>query len=67
MDLMLSMVAQGQGEVMFATHNEDCILYGIRRMNELGIKPDDGSVCFGQLYGMCDHITYELGRFSNFS
>lgn len=62
MDLILSMVAQDQGEVMFATHNEDSILYGIKRMKELEIRPDAGSVCFGQLYGMCDHISYNLGK-----
>ena len=58
---MLSQVAEGQAEVMFATHNEDCIKYGVKRMREIGIRPDDGSVSFAQLYGMCDHVTYALG------
>jgi hypothetical protein len=62
MDLMLSQVAKGQAEVMFATHNEDCIEYGIKRMEEIGIKPDDGCVSFAQLYGMCDHVSYALGK-----
>ena len=62
MDLMLSQVAEGQAEVMFATHNEDCVKYGVKRMREIGIQPDDGSVSFAQLYGMCDHVSYALGE-----
>jgi proline dehydrogenase len=65
MDLILSQVAQGQAEVMFATHNEDCVKYGVKRMQEIGIKPDDGSVLFAQLYGMCDHVSYALGKISH--
>ena len=67
MDLMLSQVAVGQAEVMFATHNEDCIKYGVKRMQEIGIRPDDGSVSFAQLYGMCDHVSYGLGKRGNYS
>ncbi|XP_028400735.1 hydroxyproline dehydrogenase-like [Dendronephthya gigantea] len=61
-DLMLPLVAKGKAEVMFATHNEDCVEYGVKRIKELGVKPDDGSVSFGQLYGMCDHVSYGLGN-----
>ncbi len=31
------------------------------RMSELGIARDCSSVVFGQLLGMCDHVTLSLG------
>lgn len=34
----------------------------ICRMEELGIDKDGGSVCFGQLLGMCDHVSLTLGE-----
>ena len=32
------------------------------RMWELGLPPREGSVVFGQLMGMCDHVSYGLGK-----
>lgn len=49
--------------VMVASHNEDTVRYTIQMMNELKIKPEDKIVCFGQLLGMCDHVTFPLGKF----
>lgn len=34
----------------------------ISRMEELHIDRDRGSVCFGQLLGMCDHVSLTLGK-----
>jgi proline dehydrogenase len=31
------------------------------RMKEIGISPEDKVICFGQLLGMCDYITFPLG------
>ncbi len=39
------------------------IVHIISRMDELGIDKD-GSVCFGQLLGMCDHVSLTLGELS---
>lgn len=34
----------------------------LHRMKELGLHPADGQVCFGQLLGMCDQISFPLGE-----
>ena len=47
---------------MVASHNEDTVRYAIQLMKEHDIKPEDKVVCFGQLLGMCDHITFPLGK-----
>lgn len=47
--------------VLFAgTHNEQSCLKLIAQMQEKGVDPSDGNVWFGQLFGMSDHITYNL-------
>ena len=32
------------------------------RMKELEIRPEDRMICFGQLYGMCDNLSFPLGQ-----
>ncbi|KAM4825186.1 hydroxyproline dehydrogenase [Thomomys bottae] len=63
LELMLNQVAQ-QGptcHLMVASHNEESIHQATKRMWQLGI-PVDGPVCFGQLLGMCDHVSLALGQ-----
>lgn len=36
-----------------------CLNY---RMKEIGISPEDKVICFGQLFGMCDYLTFPLGK-----
>ncbi|XP_068750204.1 hydroxyproline dehydrogenase-like isoform X1 [Montipora capricornis] len=49
-------------EVMVATHNAESVKLVIQRMKELSIVHDASQVTFGQLYGMCDQVSYMLGQ-----
>ncbi|XP_059690655.1 hydroxyproline dehydrogenase [Gavia stellata] len=64
LELALRLAARdGEGVgVMVATHNEASVLYATQRMEELGISRRAGGVCFGQLLGMCDHVSLALGQ-----
>ena len=44
------------------THNEESNYLAIEIMAQKEIAPDDGRVWFGQLYGMSDHISYNLAK-----
>merc|ERR1712117_802469 len=48
--------------IMVASHNADTVRYGVRRMEELGLDPQERVLCFAQLLGMCDQITFPLGQ-----
>jgi len=48
--------------IMVASHNADTIRWTLTKMKELGIEPDERLICFGQLYGMCDNLTFPLGQ-----
>jgi proline dehydrogenase len=44
------------------THNEESCVYLMNLMNEKGIQPKDERVYFSQLFGMSDHLSYNLGN-----
>ncbi|SDB39030.1 L-proline dehydrogenase [Flavobacteriaceae bacterium MAR_2010_188] len=44
------------------THNEYSCYLTMQLMNELNIKRSDNNVWFGQLYGMSDHISFNLAN-----
>lgn len=48
--------------IMVASHNEKTVLHVTKRMEELNIPKRGGGVYFGQLLGMCDHVSFSLGR-----
>ncbi|XP_075919523.1 proline dehydrogenase 1, mitochondrial-like isoform X2 [Petromyzon marinus] len=63
LDLILRDVAAGgRGAIMVASHNVSTVKHTLSRMAELQIAPSGGRVYFGQLLGMCDHITFALGE-----
>lgn len=63
LDYILEEIKHSQkASVMVASHNEDTIKFTLQRMIELGIHPSEKKVCFGQLLGMCDQITFPLGQ-----
>jgi len=47
-------------ELMAGTHNEQSSLQLARLMQERGIAHDDARICFGQLLGMSDNISFNL-------
>lgn len=50
--------------IMVASHNEDTVRFALSQMKEMGIGPEEKVICFGQLLGMCDFITFPLGKCS---
>ena len=46
--------------VFIGSHNEESAYLAIELMKEKGLKHDDKRIWFGQLYGMSDHISYNL-------
>uniref|UniRef100_A0A336L2W8 Proline dehydrogenase n=2 Tax=Culicoides sonorensis TaxID=179676 RepID=A0A336L2W8_CULSO len=48
--------------IMVASHNENTVRFAIEKMEEIGILPEDKVICFGQLLGMQDPITFSLGQ-----
>jgi proline dehydrogenase len=42
------------------THNEASCYLLIEEMKKRNIQPNDGDIWFAQLYGMSDHISYNL-------
>ena len=48
--------------LFLGSHNEQSSYLAMDLMEQLGIKKSDRRVWFGQLYGMSDHITYNLAE-----
>ena len=48
--------------ICVGTHNEKSSLYCVQRMSELGLENSDSRVYFSQLFGMSDHISFNLSN-----
>ncbi|XP_029652982.1 proline dehydrogenase 1, mitochondrial-like isoform X1 [Octopus sinensis] len=53
---------RGKVSVMVASHNEETVKYTVEAMKAHGIKPADRLICFGQLLGMCDQVSFPMGQ-----
>ncbi|GAB1599583.1 proline dehydrogenase 1, mitochondrial-like [Argonauta hians] len=53
---------RGKVSVMVASHNEETVKYTVDAMKAHGIKPADKLICFGQLLGMCDQVSFPMGQ-----
>ncbi|KAE8284265.1 Hydroxyproline dehydrogenase [Larimichthys crocea] len=64
LDVMLEAISQKpeRYRIIIASHNEESVRRAAKQMEELGIDRDGGSVCFGQLLGMCDHVSLTLAK-----
>lgn len=49
-------------EIFCGSHNEQSVLFLAQEMTKRDIKPDDKRIWFSQLYGMSDHITFNLAH-----
>jgi len=52
----------GKIAVMIASHNEDSVRFAVNKMQEFGVVSTDRLICFGQLLGMCDQVSFSLGQ-----
>lgn len=46
---------------MVASHNEESVRNTVKLMEDMRVDKRGGYVYFGQLLGMCDHVSYTLG------
>ena len=48
--------------LFLGTHNEASTLKAVRLLNSIGVKNNNTKIWFGQLYGMSDHISFNLAE-----
>src|SRR5690606_27489833 len=48
--------------LFIGTHNEESTYQAIELMQQKNIPNDDNRIWFGQLYGMSDHISFNLAK-----
>lgn len=64
LEIMLRLISEKPDRYMIivATHNEESVRRAVTRMEQLGLHGGAGAVCFGQLLGMCDHVSLTLAQ-----
>ena len=63
-DTCMSYILNNLNEIslFIGTHNEDSCYLAMKMMADMGIDKTDNNVWFGQLYGMSDHISFNLAK-----
>ncbi|XP_015929456.2 hydroxyproline dehydrogenase-like [Parasteatoda tepidariorum] len=51
-----------QCQFIIASHNVESIKFAVKKIEDMNMDKDLQSVCFGQLYGMCDQVSNPLMR-----
>ena len=51
-----------KAEILIATHNQQSVEWALGLMQRYKLDPKKSGIYFGQLLGMCDHITSLLGK-----
>jgi proline dehydrogenase len=59
---MLDLAKTNAGAVVIASHNEKSMLLGSKGLADRNMAPNHPYVHFGQLYGMCDHMSLALAH-----
>ena len=62
LERLMEEVRTGAANIMVASHNKDTVKRALDLMREHRLSKEDGSVSFGQLLGMGDHLTYPLAN-----
>lgn len=64
MEHMLDRIKEEPGKfyMVVASHNENTAKHAIQKMKEKAVESADGSVVFGQLYGMSDYLSSALSQ-----
>src|SRR5690606_12985715 len=52
----------GETELFLGSHNEESTMLALNLMAEKNLEINDSRIWFGQLYGMSDHISYNLSN-----
>ncbi len=60
--VMFSLEHLSHVRVCIATHNEKSCLLAVRKIQESNLAPNDSRIYFSQLYGMADHISFNLAE-----
>ena len=60
--LMYALENLSNTSIFLGTHNEDSTLLALKTLSSLNIEKNDPRVWFGQLYGMSDHISFNLAK-----
>ena len=60
--ILLCLQNIGSTSLFVGTHNEDSLIFMMEKMREYGLNNDDPRIYVSQLYGMSDHISFNMAH-----